>query len=344
MCIRSIAPSGVLVFALGFWLVGNATAHGSMARHRPAVQTLDADTHERIAKAMAKTATGDAEDFLDGLDVLQKLADRGASEAQLTLGRFYQYGHPEVLCRDDARALEWFSKAADQGVVEAKRRLGDIYNTPDSPFYNAGKAATWYQEGANFDDMESQAALSGLYLEGNGVQKDAAKSLYWLEEAANHPDGVQYALSLGDRYRGVREYPVRDDDKAIYWYLRAANGGQGDAQHRLAAMYDARGNYFEAYRWYAMAVTLEKKTAESKPVYLQDNHQTGGKDPVGMSPDGIEEDIRARNKVAARLTQGERANADKWVDQQHMTPVWAVPILVSSMDTRYCKPPALSQR
>ncbi len=340
MRIKLAIASGAL--ALGLLAFGNAPARNAVAETLPPAKTPDTQT--QVAKAKALMASQDEEDFADAVDLWTKLAEQGVPEAQLNLGRLYQYGHSGSLCRDDVKAVGWLSKAAAQGVVEAVRRLGDIYSSADSSLYDPSKAATLYQRGANLDDTESEAALSDLYDQGSGVPKDPAKSIYWLEKAANHPDGVQYAFFLGNQYRGAGDHPAPNQDKAIYWYLQAANGGHGDAQATLAALYEQRGNYFEAYRWYAMVVALEKKTAEFKPVYLQINLRTGGKDPVGIGSAGINEDIRSRDNAAAKLTQEERAKADKWVGQAHMTPVWAVPSLVSSVNERYCPAQASPQK
>ena len=56
---------------------------------------------------------------------LQKLADEGDSNAQLTLGNYY--ATPHNAAPDLEQAESWYRKAANQGNAEAQYRLGDLY-------------------------------------------------------------------------------------------------------------------------------------------------------------------------------------------------------------------------
>jgi len=57
--------------------------------------------------------------FDEAAAILKTLAENGHAEAQCELGQFYQYGFGVE--RDEDKAIEWFSKAADQGHTLAQK-------------------------------------------------------------------------------------------------------------------------------------------------------------------------------------------------------------------------------
>src|SRR5881394_4272437 len=57
---------------------------------------------------------------------VQRRAKNGEAKAQYILGAAYR-GGGTPLKQDDAAALNWFRKAADQGSAEAQRELGNAY-------------------------------------------------------------------------------------------------------------------------------------------------------------------------------------------------------------------------
>jgi len=310
MRIRLVLVSGAL--ALGLLVCGNAPVRAAGAGNPAAARTLDAATTTRIAAARAAERAGR---FQEAVSLWTQLAGDGVPEAQMKLGQAYHYGNTS-LCRDDSKAIEWYSKAAAQGVVEANRRIGEIYAWKDSPVYDRVKAAIWYQKGADLDDRESQAELAYDLRTGNGAPTDSAKSLYWLEKAASHPDGIWEAFLLGDAYSHGQDV-AKDDNKAIYWYRRAALGGEMHAQAGLAAMYEGRGNYVEAYKWYAVLVALEEKNA-------------------APTDEVFRADVQARDKVVARLTPAQFAEATKWVRRSNIKPFILLPAEIPDVRTPYC--------
>lgn len=310
MRMKLIAASGAL--ALGLLTCGNTLAQNAGTATLSTARVPDADTRGRIAAAQTAERAGR---FQEAVSLWTQLAEDGVPEAEMKLGLSYHYGS-DALCRDDAKAVEWYAKAADQGVVEANRRIGEIYAWKDSPVYDPVKAAIWYQKGADLDDRKSQAEMAYYYGEGKGVPMDPAKSLYWLEKAASHPDGIWEAFLLGDAYSHGQNI-AKDEDKAIFWYLRAARGGEMHAQASLADIYERRGNYVEAYKWYEVLVSLEEKNAAS-------------------TDDVFRADLQARDKVAERLNQAQRTEATKWVSESNIKPFLLFPDVRPDARVPYC--------
>jgi len=92
-------------------------------------------------------------------ELIQK-AQQGNAEAQLKLGKVYQYGW-DGLEKNESEAVKWYLKAAEQGYAEAQANVGICY-----------------------------------YF-GNGVPKDNEKAEYWLRKsAAQGFDGAYFSLGL----------------------------------------------------------------------------------------------------------------------------------------------------
>src|SRR5690242_18787255 len=56
----------------------------------------------------------------------QHRAEAGDSQAQFILGCAYRDGGP-ILPQNQAEAVKWFRKAADQGFAKAENELGNMY-------------------------------------------------------------------------------------------------------------------------------------------------------------------------------------------------------------------------
>ena len=57
-------------------------------------------------------------DYAPALRILRQRAEQGFADAQASLGHMYENG--QGVPQDDAEAVEWFRKAAEQGVAGAQ--------------------------------------------------------------------------------------------------------------------------------------------------------------------------------------------------------------------------------
>ena len=64
------------------------------------------------------------DDYAAAAESFARQAENGEDDAQFFLGMMYHHGHG--VPQDDAKALEWFQKAADQGYVVAHFTLGQM--------------------------------------------------------------------------------------------------------------------------------------------------------------------------------------------------------------------------
>ena len=185
------------------------------------------DDIERLAKqANAGSAAAGTE--------LERIASGGDPLAQNAMGLLFLSG--EAVPRDEALAIEWFSKAAKQGNVESAHNLAVVYERSRGPARNP----------------RGQYLLARMMLQGRGVERDEAGGWRLMDLAAAAGDiDAQYQLALAFG-NGIGR--ARDDARAIDWLRRSANGGQAEAQYLLSGMY-AGGSHGlpkddgEAMRW-----------------------------------------------------------------------------------------------
>src|SRR5262249_6351139 len=68
-----------------------------------------------------------AEEKANAAKACESLATRGDAKAQDTLGTLFRLGWGVE--RDQARALDWYQKSADQGYASAQNNLGWMYES-----------------------------------------------------------------------------------------------------------------------------------------------------------------------------------------------------------------------
>jgi TPR repeat protein len=135
-------------------------------------------------------------DYPSAVRLLEPLARGGNPMAQSRLAWLYYHGHG--VRESDALALQWFERAARQGLAEAQFHLGNMYAyglaelPPDTDA--ARLAAQWYFEAARQGHAEAQYSLGILFLTGSGVVQDANVARKWIARAAEqgHADAAAY--------------------------------------------------------------------------------------------------------------------------------------------------------
>ena len=132
---------------------------------------------------MYANGQGVPQDNAEALKWLHKAADQGNAAAQYNLGAMYAKG--QGVPQDNAEALQWISKAADQGFAAAQFNLGAMYadglGVPKSDI----EAVPWFRMAADQGYADAQYALGRMYDTGRGVPQDKAEALQWLRKAAD---------------------------------------------------------------------------------------------------------------------------------------------------------------
>lgn len=163
-------------------------------------------------------------DYETALEDYLKVAEEGTEQLYIVtamkhIGTMYQYGDVYGVEQDGAKAIEWYTKAADLGNSDAMNFMGAMYHNGDGVEQDFGVAMEWLQKAADLGHAQAMANIAFMYRCGNGVAQDGAQAIEWYTKAADL--GVLSALSeIGDMYRNG-EGVEQDDDKALEWYVKS---------------------------------------------------------------------------------------------------------------------------
>lgn len=186
---------------------------------------------EENKEALRKSRGEENEDF----QMTEYQALKGNSFYMYKIGVLYYYGLRGVR-RDHAKALQWFSKAAEKWEPRAMEFLGEIYARGAGVERNYTKALHWLKLAADMKHYSAYNGLGYLYVKGYGVeQKNFTKAKEYFEIAAENKDfGGNY--NLGVLYlKGIGVH--RDVPTACKFFLTAANAGQPKALYQVAKMF-----------------------------------------------------------------------------------------------------------
>lgn len=177
-------------------------------------------SHFESAMEFFEGKNGKERDLRKGADELKKAGQLELAEAQVELGKAYQqalYG----FARDDAEAVKWHSKAADQGHAEGQYWLGFAYlhglgvakdNVQAAQLFriSAKQGFTMAKDNLIFIEArknleqaqqsfaqaqqrlaQAQLSVGRCYLEGRGVKRDVAEANRLLQLAGVEPQQLQ---------------------------------------------------------------------------------------------------------------------------------------------------------
>ena len=155
----------------------------------------------------------------------RRLAAQGDPDGLNGMGVFYQEKG------DHARAVEYFSRAAEGGHAEAKALLGHCYLVGEGVEPCLPRALELFRESAEGGSEYGQLYLADCYAEGRGVPIDAQEAVRLYElSAAQECSEAQYKLSkCFMRGIGVE----MDYDHALELLRRAAYNLHEDAAREL---------------------------------------------------------------------------------------------------------------
>jgi len=188
-------------------------------------------------------------------------------------------GNPSLEDRDDAFNL--LRAAAGKGYAPAQTVLGTAYECGTLGSTDIQRAIEWYTKAANQDDWIAQLALGRIYFQGRGVLRDVAAARKWFERAAASGDAASayYLGKIAEEGATTMHYP-----EAAKWYQQAAEAGNPFAQERLGLLM-VKGLYVpkgfigsrqEGYAWLLVAADLGNDSASQALGSMQSDIGTTG--------------------------------------------------------------------
>ena len=168
-----------------------------------------------LAFSLSITISCDSKEKPDPM-LLEK-AQAGDAQSQYSLANWYA-SH-----RQNDNYIEWLTKAAEQGFVDAQYDLAVSYDEGDGTRKRKSLAVKWYMRAIENGDGDASYNLALMYDHGDYVSIDKAKAFqYYLLAAqrghvkAMHNVGMSY-------YEG--EGVAKDINEALKWLKIAADSG-----------------------------------------------------------------------------------------------------------------------
>ena len=183
---------------------------------------------------------------------LKRRAQRGDAQAQYELAESLIISNDE---EDERKAVEWYRKAAEQGLANAQYHLGVCYANGTGTAVNKPEVFRWYKAAAEQGVVVAQYNLAVCYDKGEGTVVNKSEAFHWYKAAAEQGIAVaQYNLAV---CYDIGEGTEINKPEAFRWYKAAAEQGLAVAQYNLAVYYaNGKGtevNKTQAFHWYKAA-------------------------------------------------------------------------------------------
>jgi len=210
---------------------------------------------------------------MGALQKVKEAAEKGDAKAMTLMGVCYGMGRDVE--QDDAKAAEWFKKAADAGngeaclaygiwllggkggvarsapeavkylqvaekggVTQAQTVLGIIFMSGDDGVVrDSTKALKLFTKAAEAGDAQAMHNLGMMLTQGIGTVVSISRGTDWIRRAAT-AGVVESQFTMHCWYRDGTKQLKQNHKKSFEWALKAANQGYDQAMHNVGAMYD----------------------------------------------------------------------------------------------------------
>ncbi len=142
--------------------------------------TSPPSVEQELADAIATFERGD---YKDALAKLRPLAEiHGILEAGYYLGLMYDSG--KGVPGDDAEAVKWYRRAAEQGYDPAQNALGVMYTAGRGVARDDRTALEWYYRAAGQCNTDAQTNIGDMHAKGRGIAQSDFQAYARYEAAA----------------------------------------------------------------------------------------------------------------------------------------------------------------
>ncbi len=161
-------------------------------------------------------------------------AEKGHVEARRDLGYCYEYGRGVAM--DHKKALECYHTAAEQGEASCYMDIGNCYQAGKGVPVDLKKALEYYIKSAELGYGRAQNNVGNCYLLGTGVRVDEQKAMHYYLMAADQ-DVPEAMYVVGVVYEHGRYGYPKDEKKAFEYYQKCAEQGYEKAYYKMGLCY-----------------------------------------------------------------------------------------------------------
>jgi hypothetical protein len=165
------------------------------------------------------------------------------------------YQNGKGVPKDEAEAVRWYRKAAEQGDATAQFFLGFAYANGQGLPTSKPEAIRWYSKAAEQGDATAQYNLGVMYENGEGVSPDEAEAVRWWRRAAAQGlaeaqstlrnRGIEQESAKAAQPNGTREGTARTNSQSLRGARPSFLGFSG-GQSRATVESNAQSQGFES--------------------------------------------------------------------------------------------------
>ena len=178
----------------------------------------------------------------------KKAAEAGNTDAMCQLGLAYFTGEYGLIC-DNQQSLMWYQKAAEAGSISGMLGLA-FFKRDESKASAQNEAKAWYQKAAEAGSVEAMLELGLAYEYGK-----IGLTIGLTEDKIQAIEWYKKAAEAGSSEAMCRLgyiYQDSEAEKAVEWYRKAAEAGSSKAMCRLGRIYQ-ESEAEKAVEWYKKA-------------------------------------------------------------------------------------------
>ena len=160
---------------------------------------------------------------------------------------------------------------AESDNVYAQKTLADYYQSPQSPNRSLESAAFWYTKAAENGSLDAALSLGQIYSSGIlGDEEKCETALYWYEIAATNGDPIAWT-NIAWSLATCEDKKFRDGRRAleIMKLYGDKTGNVAGTIDTLAAIYAELGNFKEAITLQKTALLLINKNGNKERIKSQ---------------------------------------------------------------------------
>eukprot|EP01083_Nonionella_stella_P265958 900268_1 len=208
-------------------------------------------------------------------------AAQGYTDAEALMGKMLLYG--KGVKKDLRNAFRHFVRCASRGHVEAMASLGNMLLHGLGTDQDHNEAIKWLRKAVQKGDFRAMRDLGFIYAEGTDqVKRDLHIATRLAESVGSQTEKEPSAQRLA----ATLHIQQNDREMALYWYRRAANGGDLEAQASLGQLLlrdidVSTEETHEGARWLQKSADLGHKRAQRDLGFLF----VDGRADKGIEPD-----------------------------------------------------------
>lgn len=150
-------------------------------------------------------------DYAAAMREWRPLAEQGDADAQLMLGRLYEWGRGVVKNKNEA--IKWYRLAAEGGDWRGQDWMANAYFIGVGVPIDEKEAVKWWHLAAEQGSGGAQYQLGLSYSLGQGVVQDKVKGLMWLDVAILNGFEKVASDERGNFARGMTRSQIAEAQK-----------------------------------------------------------------------------------------------------------------------------------